>query len=80
MRNHLKRNKFLHVCRSCILRIMTTDSKNRKWPSTDERIGLVVPPLLKKRAMERARQERLPLQVFVRLAIEKQLQESTIAA
>jgi predicted DNA binding CopG/RHH family protein len=60
---------------------MTTDSKNRKWPSTDERIGLVVPPSLKQRAVERARQERLPLQVFVRLAIEKQLQqESTIAA
>lgn len=60
---------------------MTTAAKNRKWPPTEERIGLVVPPEWKKRAMERARQERLPLQVFIRLAVDKQLhQEEAHAA
>jgi len=40
---------------------------------------LIVPAELKARAREQAARAKLPLQVFVRLALEKQMQEASAA-
>ncbi len=47
----------------------------RKRPSNEQRVELVIPAELKARAATRARQEQLPLQVWVRIAMERLLDE-----
>jgi predicted DNA binding CopG/RHH family protein len=51
--------------------MLKSKRSNRKRPLPEERIELVVPAELKTKARERARKEKLPLQVFIRLALEK---------
>lgn len=48
-------------------------SSNRKRPSPDERLELIVPAHLKRAIVERAEAERLPARVLVRLAVERYL-------
>jgi hypothetical protein len=58
---------------------MAQDSKNRKRPPNEARIGLVVPPEFKVTLMSEAKRRRMPAQVLVRLAVEKMLQQTNAA-
>jgi hypothetical protein len=46
-------------------------SRNRKRPLPTERLELVMPAELKTQIHEHAQKEKLPMQVFVRLVLEK---------
>jgi hypothetical protein len=51
-------------------------SRNRKRPLPTERLELVMPAELKTYIHERAQEAKLPMQVFVRLVLEKHMKEN----
>ena len=57
------------------IRDMDAPRSNRKRPSPNERIEIIVPAPLKAAAAELAAREKLPLRIFVRRALEKEMQE-----
>jgi len=58
------------------IRVMdATRRSNRKRPSPDERIEIIVPAPMKAAAAEIAAREKLPLRIFVRRALEREMRE-----
>jgi hypothetical protein len=63
-----------------ILLFMTNHSNARKRPLPEERLEVILPADLKLKAQQAAQAAKLPLRVYARLALEKQIQESATAA